>query len=355
MNISLKIDVLCNDGSPLEVTYKTIWGDEVQVGVGGAELALLTLCEMWTNAGHNVVLYNNPREANASVFEQRKIESFNPSDNRDILIIFRSPNIRAVPAKGEKIWLSCDQYTQGNFKDFAPQADKIICISKYHQQYFHDFYKISNTDIIDLPIRVSDYDGLNIEKIPNRLLFTSIAERGLMNLLNIWDTMKSIIPSLSLVITSDYRLWGRYNGAMNEQHRVKWMNKNGVTFLGAIPRKQLIEEELKADILAYPSIYPELFCISCAEAQYAGVYPVTSGIGALSTTNMGTIVQGNANEAGFLEKFSHTIIDLLSDRCKLIKLQQETKNKALERFHPNIILEKWNKLFEETLNNGIDR
>ena len=102
----MKIDVLCTDGSPLGVSYKTIWGDKWQIGVGGAELALLTLCEMWTQAGHIVTLYNDPRELNASPFEQRNTSDFIPNENRDILIVFRSPNQKAIVAKGLKYKIS---------------------------------------------------------------------------------------------------------------------------------------------------------------------------------------------------------------------------------------------------------
>jgi len=343
----MKIDVLCTDGSPLGVSYKTIWGDKWQIGVGGAEASLLTLCGMWSQEGHAVTLYNNPREFGVSPFEQRNVSDFHPKADRDIVVVFRSPNPQAIKANGLKVWLSCDQYTNGDFGKFAPTMDKIICISPHHAEYFAKRYNIHNTTVIDLPLRVQDYEGLNIEKVPNRLIFTSIPERGLSNLWSVWERLLRAIPDISLVITSDYRLWGADNGAMNERHKIKWLIQDNVQFLGAIPRKKLIEEELKADILAYPGSYEELFCISAAEAQYAEAYPITSGIGALSTTNMGTIIPGNANESTFLSAFSDTIIRLLKDREQLNALQKEVKQRALERFHPDVIMKEWNKIFNE--------
>ncbi|MBC8553819.1 MAG: hypothetical protein H8D23_29770, partial [Candidatus Brocadiales bacterium] len=83
----MRISILTNDGSPLGVTSKTIWGDDKQIGVGGAELGLLTLCEEWTKLGYNVTLFNNPREFGVSPFEQRNIDTFDPDEDRDILII----------------------------------------------------------------------------------------------------------------------------------------------------------------------------------------------------------------------------------------------------------------------------
>jgi len=54
----MKIEILCNDGSPLGVTSKTVWGDNFRIGLGGAELALITLCEAWHERGDEVILYN---------------------------------------------------------------------------------------------------------------------------------------------------------------------------------------------------------------------------------------------------------------------------------------------------------
>ena len=128
----MKIDVLCTDGSPLGVTSKTVWGDQWRIGVGGAELALLTMCEQWTKYGNEVVLYNNPMEGNASPFEQRSVGLFDPKGDRDVLIVFRSPNPLALVSNGMKVWWSCDQYTIGDFSRFAGGMNKIVCISNFH-------------------------------------------------------------------------------------------------------------------------------------------------------------------------------------------------------------------------------
>ena len=141
-----KIEILTNDGSPLGCSSKTVWGDAWRLGVGGAELALLTMCEQWIIEGHEVILYNNPREAGASSFEQRPISKFNPNDERDILITFRSPNPRSLAAKGLKVWWSCDQFTVGDFRQFAPYMNKIVLISPYHQKYFEKHSLMKNHD-----------------------------------------------------------------------------------------------------------------------------------------------------------------------------------------------------------------
>jgi len=341
----MKIEILTSDGSPLGVTSKTVWGDSYRIGVGGAELALITMCEEWTKAGHDVVLYNDPHEGGVSPFEQRSVATFDPNMERDVLIVFRSPNVRVATSKGLKVWWSTDQYTRGDFKEFAPLVDKIVCISPYHQKYFADTYGITNTVFIDLPVRIDDYELTKYEKVSNRMIFSSISDRGLDNLRRMYPIIRREIPDLSLVITSDYRLWGTNNDGVS-QHRVKWLPHEGIEFLGAISRERLIQEQLKAEVMLYPCNYEELFCISVAEAQYAGVYPVTSGIGALETTNMGTVLKVDPNDPRNDVTFVDVVTFLLKDRGALKFGRGAVTGLAYDRFRPEIILKQWDKVFE---------
>lgn len=329
----MKIDILCTDGSPLGVTSKTIWGDDHQVGVGGAELALITMCEAWTNAGYEVVLYNDPREQGVSPFEQRERSAFQPSDDRDVLITFRTPNPKAIVSKGLKVWWSTDQYTSSPFKPFAPHMNKIVCISPFHSQYFLQTYGIDNTIVIDLPIRIGDFVD-DITKVSKRVIFTSVPDRGLPNLLRMWNQILLKEPDASLVITSDYRLWGI--SANNEKHRAKWMLQKNVKFIGALSRALYLEELGQAEIHLYPCHYDELFCISVAEAQVAGAYTISSGQGSLLTTNMGKVIQVNAVDPRNDWTFIDATISAFDERDDL-------SEKAKKRFSPNRIVKEWDE------------
>lgn len=80
----MKIDVLCNDGSPLGVVEADINGGiPGRMGVGGAELALLTMCAAWKFNGHDIVLYNNPRVSKDAVMS--------PS-MKEVEMLVRSPS-----------------------------------------------------------------------------------------------------------------------------------------------------------------------------------------------------------------------------------------------------------------------
>lgn len=337
----MKIDILCSDGSPLGITYADIHGHNGRVGVGGAELAVLTLAEGWTNSGHKVTLYNDPKHYGQSPFEHGDIERFDKLADRDVLIVFRSPTPKIVGAKGYKVWFSCDQFTMGDFKHFAPFADKIVTISPFHSHYFVTQYGIENTIPIDLPVRSWEY-GESIEKVPNRLIFTSVPDRGLAQVAQIFPHVRDIIPDASLVITSDYRLWGSVS-PVNEQFVRMFMRQNNTQFLGAISRERLIQEQLKAQIHVYPfsrMVSEELFCIAIAESQVAGVLPISTMDGALGTTNMGILVDGDGRDVPTQRVFVEKIVEYLQKR-ELPTIQRELQAKARERFALESVLAQW--------------
>jgi len=339
------IHFLTMDGSPLGVTMKTLYGEDGIIGCGGSEYLMLTLCEEWANAGHEVVLFNNPREFGVSPFEQRNISDFNPNDKRDVLINFRSANPRTVATTNcLKVWLSTDQLSTGDYAAFSHHVDKIVGISPRHAQFFNQYYGIQNMIVIDIPIRTQDFDQMkDVVKIKNRLIFTSVPARGLDNLWRIYPLIQKEIPDVSVAITSDYRLWGV--GASNEHFRVKWMNRSNVLFFGALPRRKYVEELMKSQITLYPCNYDELFCVAIAEAQYAGAYPITSNAGALPTTNMGAVLPLDANDRSNDKTYADAVIAMLEHPDELLAVRQkEVHKKAKERFDPKRIMLEWDDL-----------
>jgi glycosyltransferase involved in cell wall biosynthesis len=342
----MKIDILCSDGSPLGIHHSDIFGLNGRVGIGGAELALMTLAEGWTKAGHEVVLYNNPRQHGQSPFEQREISTFNRTDKRDVLIVFRSPTAKVYGATGLKVWWSTDQYTVGDFRHFSQFPDKIVTISPHHSAYFAANYGIGNAVHIDLPVRSWEYDQ-KTEKVSNRLVFTSVPLRGLEIVGKTFPRILDAVPDASLVITSDYRLWGQIN-PLNAEFVQMFMSHKNVQFLGAVPRERLIEEQLKAQIHYYPCTYEELFCIAVAESQVAGALPISTPIGALGTTNMGVIIDGDARNQAVQDVFVEKTIEYLRSP-QLPSIQKGLRKKALNRFSLEKILREWD---EKVFNNA---
>ncbi len=344
----MKIHLIANDGSPIGVTPPIIH----ERGVGGAELAMMTLMEVFADRGHEVTVYNDPTTAGdySGVF-YRPLAEFITEHERDVLIVFRSPNNRInhdrIPKTQKVIWWSTDQITVGDFSALAAKVNHVVTISPFHTDYFANHYSIPDEKMhrIDLGVRTWEYKE-DIAKVPNRLIMCSIPDRGLQQLLVMWPKILAEVPDASLVITSDYRLWGA-PGAGNSQHRLMWIEQASVDFLGCISREELVKEQMKAEIMSYPCTYDELFCISAAECQVAGAIPVTTEKGALVTTNeYGVVLPGDPTNANFVNLYVEQIVNLLQDRDTLFERQTQMKKAAFRRFsYRDRIVQKWEELF----------
>lgn len=337
-----KIHVLANDGSPLGVTTKSIWGQDGRFGVGGAELAILTLCEGWHERGYDVTFYNNPSEGGVGPFQQKTLAEFDPLESRDYLIVFRSPNERVNEAKGKRIWFSTDQFTVGNFKEFHRRVDKTVVISPFHAEYFRNMYGIDDAVVIDLPARVNDYKSRSYQKVSKKCIYTSVPDRGAMPLRAAWALIHREVPDAQLVLTSDWRLWNPdIDQSVITPYRLEYATLPNTSYIGAVKREELIRHQLEADLLLYPSIYAELFCIAVAEAQVAGAIPITSRSAAIETTNsFGILIDGIATDADFVDRFVRAAVSHLQDP-DLREKQIEMQKQAEERFSLDRILEEW--------------
>jgi len=339
--MGLKIHVIANDGSPLGVTERSIEGLDGRMGVGGAELAILTLCRAWQYYGNDVTFYNNPNDPLASSFKQKSLDDFNPNEDRDILIIFRSPNERTLSAKGKKVWFSTDQQTVGDFRALASEVSKVVTISPRHDKFFKDMYGITNSISIDLPVRTWEYNEPT-EKVSKRCIFTSMPDRGLMELHAAWPLILREVPEASLVITSDWRLWAEWQTEEAVRtYRLAWARHPNVEYRAAIKRSELVKVQMSADLHVYPCVYDELFCIAVAESQVAGAFPVSSDVGALATTNMGRVLHGHPQDPAWVEIFVKNVVELLTDP-KLAQKQEWVREVAKKRFSVEKILTKWN-------------
>lgn len=302
--------------------------------------------------GHQVEVYNpsSHGEIYDGVYHYNSVD-LDPDEYADAFILFRSPNhlLHQKINTPIKLFWSVDQQTEGDYRaDIFPFVDHTVTISPYHTRYHIGRYGVDPEKIshIDLGVSIEDYQQ-DIEKVPGRLLYSSVEVRGLWHLPQLYQLIKKARPEVGLVITGDYTLWGaKWTGL--ERAPERFGHLDDVEILGAVPRKELVRQQLRADILAYPCTYEELFCLSIAEAQVAGVVPVTTDIGAISTTlDTGFAISMWPGTPQYNDAFVGKIIELLSDRAELERLQKEAKKKATKRFSYKRIAKEWIALIKK--------
>lgn len=339
----MKIDVLTVEGSPKNILPSFLEGR----GVGGAELALITWGDLMAKSGHDIRIYNQTAEETwaSNNIQYLPDNRFNPDDDRDILITFRGPNDVSKRSRYKKhIGWSCDQLTRGDYIDWYNSVDKMVLISEFHKEdhirrYGENLVR-SKAIPLDLGVRSWEYEQ-PIEKIPYQFIFCSIPDRGLKELYPIWVEIKNQLPEATLIITSDYTLWGA-SEPLNFQYKLQYAGTAGVKFVGNVPRAELVKYQLQSECQIYPCNYDENFCIANAECQVAGCYCITSDKGALKTTNF-TGVQIPYPNAGYVEEAKKFFAADINTRKEL---QAAIRNKAFGRFSWQTIAKEWENIFE---------
>jgi glycosyltransferase involved in cell wall biosynthesis len=339
-----KIDVITVDGSPKGVTPLAIENP----GVGGSELMLMSWAKKMAERGHKIRIYNNPKQiGNIEGVDYLPDSDFLPDEKRDYLISFRGVIPVGFNAYGKKIGWSTDQYTHGNYAtEWYPRIDKMIGISEFHKNdHIKRYGKIAEKmQVIDIGVFSEDYTKYKIEeKLEYQCIYSSVPDRGLSNLRQIWDELKAKIPQIKLWITGSFGLWNGGISEMDMQHRLQWVGVKDVEYFGRVNRSRLTELQSKAECCLSPNGYPENFGIALAENQVAGNLLVSSDYGALETTNR-TGIKIHVQDNMFRELFIDNVYQYFQkDLAHRREINRKIQEKAINEFDWNIIIDKWEK------------
>ena len=160
-----------------------------------------------------------------------------------------------------------------NLKDkrFLDKVKYFIAVSEFSKQEIINQLGIEPERVFVAPNAVHPlkYNPSKFDK-PNKvkLINTSSPDRGLDVLLNAMNLIKE---DFELDIFSRF----------NPEIFTEYVPDPRINFYGFSPKATVIKHCEAAHIHAYPSTYPETFCISQIEAMSAGLLCVTSDIGAL--------------------------------------------------------------------------
>ncbi len=186
----------------------------------------------------------------------------------------------------------------------------------------------------------------------HKLIYTSSYDRGLEHILLMWPKIKKMYPDATL---DCFYGWNTFDSlCSNNPERLQWKQKmlelfkqKGVTEHGRVGKKELAKWYDTCGILAYPSHFYEIFCISAVDAQAHGCVPVTTDIGALvEVVKGGVIIAGNINDAYVHDQYLEQLLSLMDDRKRWIELSQAGKKWAYN-FTWEKMAEKWSRLFQE--------
>lgn len=165
------------------------------------------------------------------------------------------------------------------------KVQSCVCLTKFHKELFAEKYPYLPITIIPNGIEPSFF--VEKVKIPNRFLFTSVSERGLAKLVELWPSILEKKPNATLIISS-YQPFPR-------DHDVEIKKAidqiPSIRHVGKLSPKELYAFMATAEYWLLPSTFLETFCITALEMMASKVKCYYYPVGGLVDTMAGHGVQ----------------------------------------------------------------
>lgn len=172
----------------------------------------------------------------------------------------------------------------------------MIVPSEFHKEETIKFTNCPADKIYVIPnaIDILSYDKGKFNKPKQiKLVNTSSPDRGLDVLL---QSLKDVEGNIRVEVYNKF----------NPDMVANFSADKRVRFYGYTPKATVLEAVESAHIFAYPSTYPETFCISLVEAMSAGCLPVYPDHGALPevSNGLGSMYKYEDNKQLHIKKFA---------------------------------------------------
>jgi tetratricopeptide (TPR) repeat protein len=341
-------------------------------GVGGSETYIIEMARYIQQSGNfQTIVFCNTPNGSEEIFENtiyKPLTSYYEFINTTYVntcIISRFSEYLPVTFKGfsENVYLVVHDLTpSGIVIPMDKKLKNIFCLTEWHVEYMTNIFpQLKN---ITVPFYYGCNSSSEESKIPYKFIYSSFPNRGLLQLLQMWEKIYKKEPMATLHIYSDVdNEWSnRVEGEKMQQIREllnnyrKEPNGFGIHYHGWV-KKSVLEESWKtADIWFYPCTFMETFCLTALEAAKSKTFVITNDLAALQNTvgNRGCIINGDPTTKEWQEIALEQVYFYMDEKNKGLKEQfinsnyqwsvnlswKEQANKLLNEYIlPNSIIE----------------
>lgn len=175
--------------------------------------------------------------------------------------------------------------------EWRKQFDRIVCVSHWQMQQYNMVKGLPYNESTVLlnaiqPFEFREQETFSANK-PIRLIYHSTPHRGLDILIAVFEALCDHNPDLNieLDVYSSFKLYGwEERDKQYETLYEKCRQHPKINYHGSQPNEVVRAALHKADIFAFPSIWPETSCLCLMEAMAAGCLCVHPNLAALPET-----------------------------------------------------------------------
>ena len=242
----MDITLVINETSP--------WGprDYDSGLINGSEEMVVLLARELAKRDHLVTVYSSLTEGRTIdvLFNEVNVVNYydrsylNSHRHKGCLIAFKDPGALYIPGFNKKFLWTADatalDLTQRKF------CNGLFAISKWHENELKAInLGFDRIDCIEPGVEIKEM--FHVERIPKQCLYASSPDRGLVFLQSIWPEILKAHPDATLVTT-----YSSQNRRSNEEMTALYQ---------------------QSDILAYPCMGEERYCLTAIKAQIHGCIP----------------------------------------------------------------------------------
>ena len=249
-------------------------------GCGGSEEAVVYLAREAASAGLGIAVYGAARSEDVDGVRWRTADEWSSTCQADLVLGWRSALTgRALYGQRAFLWAHDVHVGQCEAEDLAA-FDRVLTLSGFHERMLRSAYPVSLPAFLRVgnalpPSAFATQDG---PRDPHRLVYLSSPDRGLGRLLGMWSRVREQVPDASLDVFYGIEVLAKLAktsvNAAEELAGVKRMMQRdlpGVRWRGRVGQVELAREMARAGVWAYPTTYPETFCIALPRAEAAGL------------------------------------------------------------------------------------
>lgn len=330
-------------------------------GIGASESSVVYLAEQLVREGCQVSVFQLNKTGRSSIVGgvmYLKAEQYqagaglsNP-EQFDLVISSRIPEVLSGVRRGRKQVLWMHDIAESYASRITPDQiiDQYICVSDWQRERASALnYKQAKLKVIPNGILPPAEPA---KKGNGTYVWMSQPERGLESILKfktlIPDTIKDLWVLYGFYNLAKYRA-SRGDNAFLDVCALKYMLRStGAKITGRIPNHHVQEVLSKSDVMAYPSTFPETFCVAILEAIAHGV--------AVVVTNNGATLETVQKATHFLSKqyfdlsrdhvfnYNEDVSDWLEILQHDLKAQEPDTSVTWEKFLWSNVVKEWQKL-----------
>ena len=226
------------------------------------------------------------------------------ADGETSLIIHRAPYLLSYPAlaaaaakRPDRVWVWHHDHAYPEGVEWTSEIAgrcRHLLVSEWQRESLSDSVGVKLDGIVignGVPEKEFTELPQGLRRDPNRVFYASQPHRGLEKLLRAWPYVLEEEPNATLEVyygwnTAEYLARSGQTAIWEVMERLSASLKGTprVIARGRLPQARLAAEMRQSGVLAYPTKYPEVSCITALRAAAAGCALAVSDAGALRET-----------------------------------------------------------------------